>query len=306
MGLTRVALVLMASLVIERGARADARADVEAAVRAHLKTFGAAETAATNESVTRGGADPITGLAPTALVYLNKDTAKADEPFNFGVDLTGNFSGSASIKIEKMTVVVADGGHAAWFHVRGTLKYKEVVGEGIDDWAKPLPVRVSGALVDDHGWKIVRVAYTAPIEDKEMIASAGYHDPPLSPASGAPAHTGDAAIGKAVDAWFPGGLVAAAGAQTIVANGTAPGERGDDRAAALKLAKAWDKLKLGATEVDAVAFGKLGFVRVVVRLPVKPAKGKTPIAAEMVLHAVVADEGGTWRWQSLNWGGRNP
>ena len=73
MRFTRVAPVVMISLALAGHARGDARTDVEAAVRAHLKTF---------------GADPIVGLAPTALVYLNNDVAKADEPFNFGVLLT--------------------------------------------------------------------------------------------------------------------------------------------------------------------------------------------------------------------------
>lgn len=273
-------------------ARADAAKDVDAALRAHLKTF---------------GNDTIAGLTTDGKVLIENTEQPPSEAFNYGVDLLDNFSGSQSIALGPTTIVVVGDGHAAWFHARATIKYKEVVGEGVDDWAKPRTLRISGIAVSDGGWKIARIAYTTPEDDKDMIELAGYADPPIRPASGPPTRTGDDAITTAAAAWFPGGLVAGASSGAkLVANGTAPSEFGADRAAALKLAKSWDRLKLGATAIAATRFGDVALVRATVRLPVKPKHPNAtgPLAAEMTLYAIVVAEGGGWRWVSLDWTAR--
>ena len=224
--------------------------------------------------------------------------------------LVGNYYGEPSLKLTAPILVVGPTGHEAWFHTRATFKYKEYTGEGITGWARPADVRITGVLVDDGGWKVARIAYVTPRPDKDLVASAGYQDPPLTPASGPPRHSGDEAIARAVDGWFKAqggaGFVASAGAGDLAASGTAPAELGASRAAALKLAKAWDRLKLGATEIDATALGSLAFVRGTVRRPVKTPKAATkgPLAAPLTLFAVVVDEGGAWKWRSLAWTGR--
>src|SRR5207248_6374595 len=131
------------------------------------------------------GGDPIVGMAKTGVVDLDKVETNAADANNFGVVLTGNWSGSGSIKLGAITIVVDDTGRAAWFHGQATLEYKEIVGEGIDDWAKPKALRVSGVMIDDGGWKIARIAYTTTVLDKDLIELAGDKDPPLRPASGA-------------------------------------------------------------------------------------------------------------------------
>lgn len=277
-------------------AHADPRTDAEAALRAHLASF---------------ATDPLTpAMAASNKAYVDSTASDGEDVRNWGTYLVGNYVGDPAFKLAAPTLVVDPSGHAAWFYLRATFKYREVVGEGITAWAKPVEVRLTGVLVDDGGWKVARIAYATAMPDKDMIAHAGYQDPPLAPASGSPRHTGDAAIAQVVDGWFKGrggaGFVAGAGTGDLAANGTAPAELAANRAAALKLAKAWDRLKLAPTEVDATAFGGLGFVRVTVRLPVKPTRpaAKGPHAAELTLFAVVVDEGGTWKWRALDWTAR--
>ena len=98
------------------------------------------------------------------------------------------------------------------------------------------------------------------------------------------------------------GFVKAASANPkIVANGTAASEFAPGAPAALKLAKAWDKLAFGAESIDAATFGtgKIGLVVAKVLMPTK--KGKATIAVDLTLYAIAVDEGGTWKWQSINW-----
>ncbi|MCX5743957.1 MAG: hypothetical protein NT062_15815 [Proteobacteria bacterium] len=285
-------LVALALVALAGSAHADVRAQVEAAIRAHGTSF---------------GKSPIVGVAKAGLVYLDADEEKPDNATSFGNNLLLNFASSpGGATIGALTIVVDEPAKVAWFQAPATIKYKEYVGEGITGWAKPRAVRMSGLLVDDGGWKLARVIYTNSIADKDLVDSAAYEDPPLKPADGPAKLTGDAAIAKVAETWFApsGGFgKGASTTPTIVVNGTAPSEFAAGSAAAMKLARSWDLLKLGAVTIEATAFGTMGFVRAKVRLPVK--KGKTTLATDLTLYAIVVDEGKSgWKWQSINWSSR--
>ena len=69
--------------------------------------------------------------------------------------------------------------------------------------------------------------------------------------------------------------------------------------AATKLAASFDKLKLGATTVEAKLFanGAVGWVVADVTMPRKNGKG----AVEMKLAVVVVPDGTSWRWVSMQY-----
>lgn len=276
-----------------RVARADARADVEAVVQTHVKSLDAASLA---------------GMTKDGLLIVDSERIKPEYGDSFRSFVSGgNYAGSASLKLGTLTVVVDEAAKSGWFHAPATMKFKEYVGEGITGWAAPRPLRISGIVVNDGGWKIVRAVYTSTITDKNLVESAAYEDPPLSPVTGAPKHVAEHALAKAADAWFAngggGGFVKAASPNPkIVANGTSSTEFATGGAAALKVAKGWDKLALGAESIEAVTFGsgKIGLVIAKVRMPTKT--GKKTLAVSMTLYAIAVDEGEAgWKWQSINW-----
>lgn len=289
----------LALMVVAGGAhvaRADARAEVEAVVQTHVKSIEAASLA---------------GMTKDGLAIVDSERIKPEYGDSFRSWVSGgNFAGSASLKLGALTVVVDEAAKTGWFHVAATMKFKEYVGEGISGWAAPRPLRISGIVADDGGgWKIVRAVYTSTITDKNLVESAAYEDPPLPPVTAAPKHATENALAKVADTWFANGggagfVKGASANPKIVANGTSTAEFASGAAPALKVAKGWDKLKLGAESIEAVTFGsgKIGLVIAKVRMPTK--KGKTMLAATMTLYAIAVDEGdGAWKWQSINWTG---
>jgi hypothetical protein len=130
------------------------------------------------------------------------------------------------------------------------------------------------------------------ISDKKLLAGTSG-----TPASGAPKLTGDKKLAGVVAGWFSTGFAPnAAKKGMLIASGTSPTEV-KSGAGATTLAKSWDKLKLGATAVDAqlLADGKVGWVTADVMLPRKNNKG----AVSMKLAAIVVPDGDSWRWVSL-------
>jgi hypothetical protein len=276
-----------------RVAHGDARADVEAVVQAHVKSV---------------GAPAIAGMTADGLIIVDSERIEPKYGDNFRSWVSGgNFSDNASLKLGALTVVVDEAAKTGWFHAPATLKFKEYVGEGIDAWAKPRPLRINGIVVNDGGWKIVRVVYTSTITDKDLVESAAYEKPLLAPVTAAPKHVTDNALAKAADTWFANGggagfVKGASASGKLVANGTSATEFAASAAAALKVAKGWDKLKLGAESIEAAMFGdgKIGLVIAKVRLPTKT--GKAMLAVSMTLYAIAVEEGDSgWKWQSINW-----
>ena len=70
-------LVALALVALAGSAHADAKADVEAAIRAHAKSF---------------GKDPIVNMAKAGLVFLDGDEQKPDTAGSFGNNLLMNFA----------------------------------------------------------------------------------------------------------------------------------------------------------------------------------------------------------------------
>lgn len=109
---------------------------------------------------------------------------------------------------------------------------------------------------------------------------------------------GDAAVGREVRGWFATGLAKAAAPDVaLLASGTQSPELATTTAASLKLAAAWDALKLAPDRIHASLFGdgKLAFVTATVYLPRKTGPGAVRMSV-----AIVATRTGTgWRWVSL-------
>lgn len=96
---------------------------------------------------------------------------------------------------------------------------------------------------------------------------------------------GDAAVGREVRGWFPTGLAKAAAPDVaLLASGTQSSELATTAAAALKLAAAWDRLKLVPDRIHASLFGdgKLAFVTATVYLPRKTGPGALRMSVAIV------------------------
>lgn len=189
---------------------------------------------------------------------------------------------------------VDDARGIAWFQAPYIVTFT-----GEDDAGRPRStkqgMRVGGVLARrGASWQIVAAMYVSPISDKALLADTGG-----TPAEGPPRLVGDAKLAGVVTGWFTSGFApAAARTGTLIASGTSPREF-KSGAAAAKLAKSWDKLRLGATRIEAqlLADGAIGWVRAEVMMPRKRGKG----AIGMSLVAVVVRDGAGWRWVSLQY-----
>ncbi len=255
---------------------ADSTTDVQNAVQVTLKSFG--------EPSARG-------MTATGKVMIDYKELEPTEGKEFGPLLLNDVEGAAKITLGAMTIVVEGSGKTAWFHAPATLN--------------KTALRINGIAVNDGGWKIARIAYASVMPDKELLSHA---DGAGRPSGEAPQRSGDDAIAKTVATWFDGGFAKGASKSAkLVANGTAPSEFRTGSVAALKLAQAWDKLplRLFARSIEATAFGKMAFVRVVAVLPKANPNSEHPvIGVEISLAAIVVNEDGVWKWQSLNWAPR--
>jgi hypothetical protein len=156
-------------------------------------------------------------------------------------------------------------------------------------------MRTGGILVKTgKQWQIVAQMYAQLVSDKELLAGTGG-----KPASGAPKLSGNTKLAGVVAGWFSSGFAnAAAKSGPIIASGTSSAEMGTG-AKATKLAASFDKLKLGATEIDAtvLANGAIGWATAKVWMPRKNGKG----AVEMRLAVIVVPDGEGWRWVSMQY-----
>ena len=204
-------------------------------------------------------------------------------PVGYSLDFRSNFYGligtsNIRSKVDKLTVVVDDANHAAWFHGVVNSTYS----------GGPMTFRISGVALDDHGWKIAAIMWAAAIPDKQLLASPSDKGEP-----GDPALYDNVAVAKQVGQWFGTGLAAHA-ATGAIASGTAPNEYQTGGGVAA-LVKGWDKLKLVADKVDVHTWAgdKIGFASGVVELPV----GKDKIVP-MNFGTVLVPADGAWQWSS--------
>jgi hypothetical protein len=194
------------------------------------------------------------------------------------------------------TVVSGSAGGVGWFLAPFTATIEADNPEGGPSTPDKRSMRMGGIVTGSGtSWKIAAAMYVATISDKEMLAGTSG-----TPASGAPKLSGDKKLAGLVAGWFTSGFAPnAAKKGTLMASGTSPTES-KSGAGAVTLAKAWDKLKLGVTTVNAtlLADGKIGWVTAEVKLPRKSGKG----AVTMNLAAIVVPDGDSWRWVSLMYG----
>jgi hypothetical protein len=187
----------------------------------------------------------------------------------------------------KPRIVVDDAAHVAWF--AADLKLIGTLGTGESITVKGAwPLRVTGILVDDHGWKVAAEKFSLVVPDATLVGKDDWV-PNYGEITGKPS--------LEIAAWFPGHLAEHQSARAHAVNGTAPADVGRDRASMTKLAKAWDKLALVPKSVDvtALAGGKVAWAHATVTLPVK---GGVKI---LTVGIVAVPEDGGWRWVSLNW-----
>lgn len=197
----------------------------------------------------------------------------------------------ASIKHKPGAVTSGVAGDIGWFQSPFTASIEP---DDPDGKSKPekLAMRIGGiAMKTGSTWKIVAATYVAPIPDKALLAGTGGEMPKGI------SYRGNKKVGAVVAGWFKTGFAgAAARSGTLLASGTAPAEY-KTGAAALGLAKGWDKLKLAPELVDTtvLAGGKVAYAVIRVMLPRKNGKG----AVEMRLSIVLVPDGADWKWVSL-------
>jgi hypothetical protein len=270
----RVAIIVLCATAAI--AHADAKKEVESLVRTEATTI----------------LDPDAAHAPRIdAVEIYPTTMMG----NMRMGMYGGFADNIVHAVDKLTVVVI--GKVAWFHavVVGSYQLAHCNATG-DDCKKPtkekLTWRLSGVARDEKGWKLAAVMWSKAISDAELFKGA-VSDANIGGDAGEPPDPQ-----KIVKAWFNGGSIAKdiSSSAMATANGTAPGEIGQG-AAAGKLAKAWDELKMLEMGFSTKRWDTVAFVSGHVALPVKKKKGQNVI---MKLGVVLVQENGNWRWVSIN------
>src|SRR5580698_3636096 len=104
-------------------AHADPKADVTAVVKAHIKSFGVDDT-------------ELAGMAKDGRIELDDHEVPPAESASAGRWLLDNYEDKATFTLGAITVGLDPSGHAGWFQLPATLKYREVQGEGVYGWAK--------------------------------------------------------------------------------------------------------------------------------------------------------------------------
>jgi hypothetical protein len=201
------------------------------------------------------------------------------------------------IRLAPHTGLVVTSGDLAWFQVPYTAT---LTPEPAPDQVSHMPERVGGIAVKQRdGWHLMALAYTDLVSDHELFTVTPHPD--WMDAKNYPlAVKGDDKLAREVATWFTAGFAAHAGPTAqLIAGGSSEPElaRG---AAALKLAKGWDKLGIRPWQIDVehVPGSKLAFVAASVLLPVK----STSHCAPLVVFAVLVPDGDTWRWVALQYG----
>jgi hypothetical protein len=213
--------------------------------------------------------------------------------------LANSFYGCQQVDISHkpgaITVGIDDAKGIAWFQAPYTAKFE---AEDPDNgkhskWSNAM--RTGGILVKaGKQWQIVAQMYAQLVTDKRLLEGTGG-----KPASGAPKLSGNTKLAGVVAGWFSSGFAnAAAKSGPIIASGTSSAEMGTG-AKATKLVASFDKLKLGATEIDATVLGNgaVGWVTAKVWMPRKNGKG----AVGMRLAVIVVPDGEGWRWVSMQY-----
>jgi hypothetical protein len=239
------------------------------------------------------------GFAPGATVIGNDgtpiDMSSEDGCVKGAVSnaFYGCFQGDVTHK--PGTVVAGSVGDVGWFVAPYTAVITGDNPEGGPSKPEKRPVRFGGVVQKSGStWKIVAAAYVDPISDKQLVAVL------RKPASGDLSLGGQKKLAGLVAGWFTSGFASnAAPKSMLIASGTSPTEF-KSGAAAIALAKSWDKLKLRPTKAEATMLGgdKIAWVRVEVEMP---RKGKTDVVG-MTLYAVLVpgpDAPNDWRWVSL-------
>jgi hypothetical protein len=194
-----------------------------------------------------------------------------------------------------VTVIADDAAGTAWFVAPYAL---DIVDTPMDVQEIHARERVAGlALRTGNTWRLAGLLYARTMPDKELMDPTN-----LSTATDAipsPAQiVGDAAVGGEVRGWFTAGLAkAAAPGVALLASGTQASELATTTVESLKLAAAWDALKLVPDQIHASVFGdgKLAFVTATIYLPRKTGPGAVRMSV-----AIVATRTATgWRWVSL-------
>jgi len=276
-------LVLMAALAGSAGA--DASADVRALLSKYVHALAEMNPEAANKLQT----------SDAVVVSVEGGSGSDAETYRaiYGAD-----AGEAKMQLVEAKLAVDK--KVAWFHcVVNTSWVMELMNEnGPNTRRDSGQLRISGIAVDDHGWKIAAVMVADVVPDKGLYKVLD-HDATRPAALDGQADSAGAAVAR----WLYEGTLAdhrTKGA-LVVANGTAPGERGESTAAA-NLAKGWDKLKMWGKPITSKTFGG-GAYAIVFDQVFLPVKGKG--TARLVLGAVLAKEGDDWRWVSLNFSPQN-
>ena len=240
----------------------------------------------------------VLGFAETANVINHMGTTvKMDETEAcLSGAVANSFYGCLQASVVHKPAAIVAGADAAkgigWFQA----PYTAVITGDLDENDKPdkIAMRAGGiAIKNGSKWEIVAQMYSQLVSDKELLAGTGG-----KPASGAPKLTGDAKLAGVVAGWFTTGFAPNVATGTVVASGTSTKEF-KTGAEAGKLAASFDKLKIGATKVDAKLFAKgaIGWVVADVMMPRKSGKG----AVEMKLAVIVVPDGTSWSWVSMQY-----
>lgn len=187
----------------------------------------------------------------------------------------------------KPAIVIDDDAHVGWFSA--DLMFKGELGTGDTVHVKgSWPVRVTGVLVDDHGWKVAAEKFSLIASDAVLVKTADWipnygeikDKPELEFAS-----------------WFPGHVAEHQSSRATGVTGTSPTDVFPSKKMMTAFVGTLDKLKLTpkAVELKSYAGGKIAWVHTTVTLAIK---GGEKI---LTVGIVAVPEGGTWKWVSMNW-----
>lgn len=276
-------LLVAGAVLLSTDAIADSKA-IEKAVKTNIVQIG---KLANDDKLAITTDALLVGVRGTVIDLSEKDGCVTGAVAN-------HFYGCVQASIDHKPGAVVSGfdGDVGWFSASYVVT---VTGDDPDGNAikSKETQRISGVIVKSgKDWKIAAAVYQETLSDKDLFAR-----PAADVATGEPKLSGDKKLAAIVAGWFKSGFATNAATKgTLAAAGTAPTEY-KTAAAASGLVKSWDKLKLGATEIDAklLAGGKIGWVNADVRMPRK--KGKGAVAMQLILIAIPDGDG--WKWVSL-------
>ncbi len=146
-------IVVVAMLACAATARADSKAEVEALIKKNLETIRASDWTSFDTTFRSDGYYllPNDGMVKLAEYFYSAHV------FNIRQ------------KVERMTVVVDDATHVAWFHVDFSATYQlAMVDEnGKTPWFDRR-TRMVGIAIDEGGWKLAAAMYSTAFADKYL------------------------------------------------------------------------------------------------------------------------------------------